>query len=245
MEKPPTTIEQTFNPESEPSPVARVFLVRHGESEYKEYFDENPKNVDFDLTEQGKEEIENASLILSSLINKDNPVRVISSPRIRTLNSAGIISEELKKEHFEIKPGDVKKTETMQGVKTFTDATELWTELTDKYEKLGTTLDKEWREGRMRDDSRLESDIQIQERLRESFIKGIRILRRTQQGSRDLSQTILVTHGETVSAILAAFNLRPFLDPERKVKTGSVSTVNVFPEHVEIEVAGFKYDINI
>jgi len=245
MERPPIETEQIPTLEGEPTPVARVFIVRHGASEYKEYFDQSPKNVAHDLTEQGKEEIENASAKLSTLINRDKPVRIISSPRIRTLNSAEIIKEELTKEHIEIKPAEVKKTETMQGVKTFIDAAELWTELTDKYEKLGVSLDTEWREGRTRDDLRLESDIQIQERLKESFMKGVRILRRAQEGSRDLSQTVLVTHGETVSAILAAFNLRPFLDPDRKVKTGSVSIVNVFPERVEIEVEGSKYEINI
>lgn len=231
--------------ERESSPIARVFMVRHGASGYKEYFGENPSEVTNDLTEAGEREIESASEKLAVLVDKNKPLRIISSPRLRTQNSAEIIRQKLLDDQTEIKPAEVKKSETFQGVKTFVDAAELWSELTEKYESLGKVVDIEWREGRTREDNRLESDIQIQERLKDAFIKGVRILRHSQKGSRDLSQTVLVTHGETISAILAAFNQRPFLDLERKIKTGSIATIDIFESRVRIEIDGFEYEINI
>lgn len=80
-----------------------VFRVRHGDTEYKEQL----KGVMHDdLTDLGKEQIgKSTEAILTQIDPKRDVVWVISSPRIRTLDSKKIIEERLRAAGVEIWDG--------------------------------------------------------------------------------------------------------------------------------------------
>lgn len=80
-----------------------VFRVRHGDTEYKEQLKGEMYD---DLTDLGKAQIRSSAESIRKLIDpKQDVVWVISSPRVRTLDSKKIIEEELRASGVEIWDG--------------------------------------------------------------------------------------------------------------------------------------------
>lgn len=228
--------------EKERMPISKVFFVRHGASEYKEYQTSSPDDLKEDLLPKGEEEIHHSAEEINGLIDKNSPVRIIASTRVRTKHSALLLREDLINAGVNIEPEEIKQTKSFEGVRTAGDPAEIWTELGEQY---GAELDKLWRTGQA-EDHRIESNAELFDRIKDSFTKGIRILRKNHQiGHRDLSQVVLVSHGEIIEGLLAAFGLRPFYDPERKFKTGDVGEIEIYENNVKIKHGTHEYLLEI
>ena len=229
--------------EQEPKLISKVYFIRHGATDYKEYQVDSQKDITNDLSEKGEEEIKLVAETIIKDIDKNIPVRIMSSPRIRTKHSAYILQEELTEKGIKLDPSNFTETESFEGVRTKGDAAEIWTELGEKY---GAELDKLWRMNELSEPDKAESSTELFERIKNSFEQGIRIIRKNEQsGHRDLSQIVLVSHGEIIEGLIAAYGFRPFYDPERKFKTGGVGEIKIFSDKVTINYDDFSYTLNI
>lgn len=229
--------------EQEPKPISKVYFVRHGATEYKEFQIDAPSELAKDLSEKGEQEIEDAAKKILQDLDKEKPVRILSSPRVRTKHSAEILQQQLQENGAHLDPSDYKEATFIEGVRTRGNAAEIWTELGEMY---GAELDRLWRKNEISHPDKVETNPELFDRIKESFEKGIRILRKNEAiGHRELSQIVLVSHGEIIEGLIAAYGLRPLYDPERKFKTGGVGEIKVYEDKVSIIYDDFEYNINI
>jgi broad specificity phosphatase PhoE len=82
-------------------------VVRHGETKYEKGDEQVSVEEAEDLTEEGEKQMKETALSLADQIDDSEAVRVWSSPTARTLHSAKIISDVLRKEgkNIEVEPG--------------------------------------------------------------------------------------------------------------------------------------------
>lgn len=232
------------NIETERKPISRVFIIRHGKSGYKEYQGLAPEEVEDDLLPKGREQIEELSNSLTLDLDKDSHVRIITSPAIRALGSAKILNDNLLKSGFEVDFDQNNPSESFGSTKIYGSVAEI---IGGLYKEHGDQLSKDWfqlwKTGRF-DESKIESFNALLKRVRESFVKGIKILRKSDSTHRDLSQTILITHGEVIEALFKAFDLG---DPNngQEIGNGEKVEIQVFPNEVVISHNGQDHHLNI
>ena len=103
------------SPEKPPE-YMKVFRVRHGETEYKEQTTPGGIAEDqTDLTENGKQQIEQAADKIAARLDKEKDiVFVASSPRRRTQDTASIIRNKLQELGFELWDDEKSRSQLIQ-----------------------------------------------------------------------------------------------------------------------------------
>lgn len=103
-------IEKTHNQESceeFSDKLLTVYRVRHGETNYKEHTSLDGTDVDWDLTETGRDTIQrSAEAIANELDPERDIVLLATSVRKRTQNSLDIIRQELAEQGFDVRYDD-------------------------------------------------------------------------------------------------------------------------------------------
>ena len=228
--------------EKDPSLISTIFFVRHGATEYKEYTDTSGEKVEKDLLPKGEDQIKETAGILSKRIDKDFPVRIITSGRVRTKQSADIIKESLNADGISMFPDKIPETRSFEATRLYGDPVEVFLDLNEKY---GGELNDLWRDGRLPRD-KIESMNDVMFRVKDSFLKVVDIIRKNNQiGHRDLSQTILVSHGEIINALMVSFDLEKFNDGERVLRNGGVVEIQIFENRVIIKYEDENYTLDI
>lgn len=229
--------------EKEPKLLSKIYFVRHGATQYKEYQICTSPDLQKDLTPEGEQEILSACDSIIKELDIDVPLRILSSTRVRAKQSAEILQNALGEKGVHLDPASFNASTSIEGARTKGAAAEIWTELGEMY---GAELDQLWRKNEISHPDKVESNEELFNRIRNSFEKGIRIIRKNEDGGhRNLSQIVLVSHGEIIEGLIAAFGLRPFYDPERKFKTGGVAEIKVFSDMVTIKYDDFEYVLNV
>lgn len=86
--------------EKEPLPLTTIYVVRHGDTEYKEELvDPETKN---DLTDIGEKQIQNLAEEISVATSEKDKFYIMSSPRIRAENTAEVIKKVIAKNGHEV-----------------------------------------------------------------------------------------------------------------------------------------------
>lgn len=77
-------------------PEGRIFLFRHGDTEYQEEFPEDPSvQKSDDLTRTGRKQVRMLGTKISEKTQENETVNIIASPRVRAQNTADIVQKEL------------------------------------------------------------------------------------------------------------------------------------------------------
>ncbi len=202
----------------------RVFMVRHGQSEYKELKGEIDDSV-VDITEKGKEQINNTVEYLKTKIDKERDIVIFAhSPRKRAVDSMKIIYESLKNDGYDV-VDDVKGREVRQridnarllnkdnetinpGTNEYADA--VWGVLEKEYERHGDNwFEEAWMKNendRIKNDTyEMESYSEVKKRSKDHMAFLMRATKKLQpkfaeQGKRVV--LIEVAHGENFGDFL-------------------------------------------
>lgn len=206
--------------------ISKIFFVRHGRSHYKEYL-KGEKNVD--LCPEGIKQIEKTACELSKKINKDLPVVLISSPRIRTRNTSKIIKEFLTFEGVEIASNKIVESEEFEAVRL------------DKENLRGASyrLVKNyhlWISGSYSNNF-VEPHDSFFERIKSSFKEEIINIR----CDKKFKQIILVSHGEVFDAFMLGFKLWTKYEQKNALENGGIVEIQVFQKKVVILFRNKEY----
>ncbi|MEK7478480.1 MAG: histidine phosphatase family protein [Patescibacteria group bacterium] len=228
--------------EKEPKLISTIFFIRHGASEYKEYTNVSNEELERDLLPKGEDQIKETASLVSSKINKDFPVRIITSGRVRAKQSADILKEGLIASGISVIPDKIHETKSFESTRFYGNSAEIFADLNNRY---GKELENLWVNGKLTED-KVESFKDVTSRVKEAFIKSIRIFRKNNQGGhRDLSQIVLVSHGEVIDALFFGFGIGSFNDPERKLKNGGIVEIEIFTNNVVIKYDNKNYTLEI
>ena len=86
--------------EKEPKLFGTIYIVRHGDSEYKEELVD--PEIEHDLTDKGEEQIRRISEMINDELEEGEKVYIMNSPRARTTSTAKIMGETIGEEGHEI-----------------------------------------------------------------------------------------------------------------------------------------------
>jgi len=208
--------------------ISRVFFVRHGASVYKEYFC-NEKELD--LIPKGEKQIKRTAKNLEEVIDRNLPILIVSSPRIRTMNSAVII-----KEYLESK--EVKIISEKIFLRRFFEAIRFKGPILEGTSRIKTGY-KDWLEGSYKDSmSMIESPEKFIRRVKHSFKNSVKLLRRYKKPE----QIILVSHGEIMDGLLlTGFHFFKKYNKENTPRYGEIVEIQIFPKKVVILFRNKEY----
>lgn len=225
--------------------IQEILFVRHGATGYKEQFD---KGFDggHDLKEIGVKQAEEAALHVDDFLNKEKSVKIFTSPRARTKNTAEIIKGKLE----ESNPSAVIKisgAESLINTKTQGDAVDVWLALMADYAETGADMNKEYYSGELNEKHGdvIESPVEQSDRVKESFTKMLRIIRKREEVGKDNENIILVGHNETLNLLLQNYGKKLSENDFRIISTGEVAHMQIYPEHVVIKYGEQEYQLDM
>lgn len=216
--------------------ISRIFFVRHGATLYKEYF-VNEKT--HDLVPRGIRQIEKTAERLAEKINKNLPIIIVSSPRIRTKNSAEIIKKLFVSKRIQIVSNKIFETKTFEAIR-------LKGDLIEASNYIGKNYD-EWLKKNCVNNS-VESSNDFLKRIRKSITKAVKIIRKNKRTRRakNLKQIILISHGEILDGLLVSFNkIKRKYDRNRIPKHGEIVEIQIFSTKVKIKYRNKRYLLKI
>lgn len=111
--------------EKEPKPLSKIYFVRHGATQYKEYQIGTSPDLKEDLTPVGEQEILSACDSIIKDLDKTAPLRILTSTRIRTKHSAEILQNALVDKGVHLDPSSFKEAKFIEGARTKGDAAEI------------------------------------------------------------------------------------------------------------------------
>jgi broad specificity phosphatase PhoE len=225
--------------------VQEILFVRHGATSYKEQFDKNFTGWS-DLKEIGIKQAEEASAHVGDFINKDKPVKIFTSPRARTQNTAEIIKSKLEESDpsVEVK---LSKAESLINTKTQGDAVDVWTSLMADYAKTGADMNKEYYSGELNEKHGdvIESPFEQSDRVKESFVKMLRIIRKREELDKDNENIVLVGHNETLNLLLQDHGKNLSENDFRIISTGEVAHMEIYPDYVIVKYGEQEYRLDM
>lgn len=209
-----SNIEQSEHIESrekEPTPVATVFIVRHGDTQYKEEFTD--PQTENDLTEKGEAQIRTTIERIQTEIKPEDKVYLMVSPRTRAISSAKIIRESLVQGGHEVLALEGGKV-SLSNIKILDEkGKDIYKKKDDKEQYLadmGVVLERLKQESDYYIKSRLGTlenpvtqDVdEYRRKVRTFFRRMIEIARQRDAGNEKL---VLVTHGELLDTLLEVY----------------------------------------
>jgi len=237
----PTQIESR---EKEPTPFATVFIVRHGDTQYKEEFSD--PNVEEDLTDKGKGQIQALAERINDEVNLDEKVYVMMSPRIRAKNSTEILEDSLiQKGHKVVKLGGGRPS--LSNIKILDKAgADVYKKHEDKEQYLADmaeVLERLKQEGDYYLKSRagtLENPIteNIGEYRNKVKTFSRRIIEIARQRAGDNEKLVLVTHGEWLDTILELYLGHKIKKVEHSADRGEAIKVEILADKLKFNFRG-------
>ncbi len=225
--------------------IQEILFVRHGATGYKEQFDKNFDGGN-DLKEIGIKQAEDASVLVDDFIKKEKSVKIFTSPRVRTKNTANIIKDKLQEldPKIEVK---LSEAESLINTKTQGDAVDVWTMLMDDYMKTGADMNKEYYSGELNEKHGdvIESPFDQSERVKQSFVKMLRIIRKRDELDKDNENVVLVGHNETLNLLLQDNGQNLSENDFRIISTGEVAHMQIYPEYVIVKYGEQEYRIDM
>lgn len=225
--------------------VQEILFVRHGATSYKEQFDKSFQGGN-DLKEIGIKQAEEASVHVGDFINKDKSVKIFTSPRARTQNTAEIIKSRLKESDpsVEVK---LSKAESLINTKTQGDAVDVWTSLMADHARTGADMNKEYYSGELNEKHGdvIESPFEQSDRVKESFVKMLRIIRKREELDKDNENIVLVGHNETLNLLLQDYGKNLSENDFRIISTGEVAHMEIYPDYVIIKYGEQEYRLDM
>jgi len=251
MEKMPreNQIESNENRlEKNNSLVQEILFVRHGDTGYKEQFDKNFDGGN-DLKEIGVKQAEQAADYLSDFLNKEKSIKIFTSPRARTQNTANIIKGKLE-ETDSSATVKISKAESLINTKTQgdqQDAVDVWTSLMADYVKTGADMNKEYYSGELnkKHGDVIESPFEQSKRVKNSFEKMLRIIRKREDLGKDNENVVLVGHNETLNLLLQDYGQNLSENDFRIISTGEVAHMQIYPDYVIVKYGEQEYRLNM
>lgn len=215
--------------------ISKIFFVRHGATLYKEYFLNEKVN---DLVPKGIRQIRKTAEKLVEKINKNLPIIIVSSPRVRTKNSAEIIKNFFILKGIKIVSNKILETKTLEAIRLKGDLIEASNYIGKNY--------NEWLKKNCVNNS-MESSNDFLKRVRKSLTKAVGIIRKNNNfGNRDSKQIIFVSHGEILDGILVSFNkIKRKYDRNRIPKHGEIVEIQIFSKKVKIKYRNKRYLLKI
>ena len=225
--------------------VQEILFVRHGATTYKEQLD---KNFDgkHDLTDVGVKQIEDASEYIGEFLNKDKTIKIFNSPRVRAKNSAEIMKQrfEAADPTAEVRMAEAK---SLMNTKVVGNEVDVWTSLMAEYAKTGADMTKEYFSGELNNKfgNNIESPDDQSRRIKESFEKMLRIIRKRDSIGKDNENIVLVGHNETLHFLLQSSGQNLTENDLRLISTGETAHMQIFSDHVIIKFSEQEYRIDM
>lgn len=228
--------------------VQEILFVRHGATGYKEQFDKNFDGGN-DLKEIGVKQAEQAADYLSDFLNKEKSIKIFTSPRARTQNTANIIKGKLE-ETDSSATVKISKAESLINTKTQgdqQDAVDVWTSLMADYVKTGADMNKEYYSGELnkKHGDVIESPFEQSKRVKNSFEKMLRIIRKREDLGKDNENVVLVGHNETLNLLLQDYGQNLSENDFRIISTGEVAHMQIYPDYVIVKYGEQEYRLNM
>lgn len=246
----PKNIENIASPEKEPTPSATIFIVRHGDTEYKEELVD--PEIEDDLTDAGKSQIQNLGEKINAEIKTGEEVYTMASPRTRASNTADIIGKTLERLGHNV-------TELKGGKTSLRNFKLLDSEGADIYEKKNSkekyAADMEIIFERLKQ----ESDYYLKYRAGtaerphtqplEEYKKKIgtflrRIVEIARKRGRDNEKLILATHGEWLDSVLELYMSHKIEKLEDSVGKGELIKMEILPDKLKFYFRGQEVAVN-
>jgi broad specificity phosphatase PhoE len=229
--------------EHEPTPVATLYFVRHGDTQYKEEFTD--PQVENDLTDKGKEQIRATAEQIQAELNPEDKVYMMVSPRTRAKSSAEIISENLQQKGHEVVPLEGGKL-SLSNIKILdTEGRDIYKKKDDKDQYLtdmAAVLERLKQESDYYIKSRLGSlenpvtgDVVEYRNKVKTFLRRLIEIARQRGGSDE--KLVLVTHGEWLDTLLEIYFDQKIEKVEDSAGKGEFITLEILPGTLK-----FKYN---
>lgn len=249
MEKIPTENNMEGNIEKYKDLVQEILFVRHGATSYKEQFDKNFDKGN-DLREIGVSEAEEAGIHVDDFINKEKSVKIFTSPRVRAKNTADIIKSKLE----EVNPSTQVKISNAESlintkVREGDDEVDVWSFLRTEYQNREALpqMNDEYYSGELNEKygDVIESPTEQSERIKNSFEKMLRIIRKREKLGKDNENMILIGHNETLNLLLQNYGENLTEKDFRIISTGEVAHLQIYLDHVIIKYREQEYRLNM
>lgn len=232
-------INKIESAEKEPTPFATVFIVRHGDTQYKEEFFD--PELEDDLTDKGKTQIQELAEKINAEIEEGDRVYIMKSQRTRAQNSAKIIEERLTQQGHEV-------VELGDGRASLSNIKILDKEKSDVYKK---RQDKEQYLSDMAevlDRLKQESDYYLKSRMGtlenpttqdvDEYRKKVgtflrRIIEVARQRDGENEKLVLVTHGEWLDTVLELYLSHKIEKTEHSADKGEAIKMEILPDSLK------------
>ena len=225
--------------------IQEIIFVRHGATSYREQLDKNFDGEN-DLTDVGVKQIENSADYINQFLNKDKSIKIFTSPRVRARNSAEIIKNRIESSDS-IAEVKVSKAESLRNTKVKGDEVDVWTSLMAEYAKTGADMTKEYFSGEL--NKKFGNDIESPNdqtiRIRESFEKMLRIIRKRDSMGKDNENIVLVGHNEILHFLLQSSGQNLTENDPRLISTGEVAHMKIYPDHVIVKYGEQEYRLDM
>ena len=229
--------------------VQEILFVRHGATSYKEQFDRNFDGGN-DLKEIGVSQAEEAGLYVDGFINKEKSIKIFTSPRARTKNTANIIKDKLEK----INPTTQVRISNAESlintkVREGDDEVDIWSSLFTEYQNREALpqMNDEYYSGELNQKygDVIESPTVQSERVLSSFTKMLRIIRKREELGKDNQNVVLVGHNETLNLLLQNYGQNLSENDFRIISTGEVAHMQIYPEYVIVKYGEQEYRLDM
>ncbi|MDO8529130.1 MAG: phosphoglycerate mutase family protein [bacterium] len=237
-------IENITSPEKEPAPLATVFIVRHGDTEYKEEL-VNPE-IKNDLTDIGESQIQELGGKINAKIKAGETVYIMSSPRTRASNTARILGEAIKqsgRDVIELKGGKTSlrnfkllDSKEMDIYEKKNNKEEYLADMERIFERLEQERDYyfKYRAGKVK-----QSHTQPLEEYKKkigTFLR--RIVEIARKRGRDNEKLILTTHGEWLDSVLELYMSHKIEKLEDSAGKGELIKLEILPNKLKFYFRG-------
>lgn len=209
--------------------ICEILFIRHGVSIYKEYYCNEKK---FDLIPKGIKQIEKTAEKIEEMIDKKLAVLIVSSPRIRTTNSANIIKKYFESKEVKIVSKKIFLRRSFEAIRFKGNSEEASSRLKEFY--------KEWIMGYK--DPLLESLEDFMSRIKKKTKFYVRIIRKHKNNLP--KQIVLVSHGEIMDGFLLGFHFLNEYKRENTIKNGEIVKIQVFSKKICINYRNKVYTLN-
>ncbi len=222
-----TKIKEKREEEIENILISKIFFIRHGKSHYKEYTCGEKK---IDLCPEGIRQVEKTANLLLEKIDNKLPVFLVSSPRIRTLNTAKIIKDFLTFWGIEITSEQIFEDKSFEAIRLNKE------NLSGASYRLGMNY-LSWISDSY-NDILIEPYDSFFERIKKVFKEEIDSIRRNRRKNK---QVVIVSHGEVFDAFMLGFCIWKEYDHKNMLENGEIVEIQVFPKKVIVLYRKEKY----
>ncbi len=246
----PEELPHIESKEEEPKPSATVFMVRHGETEYDEEFSD--PNVEEDLTDTGKEQIQEFAEEVNNEIDDGEKVYIMKSQRTRAKTSADIITETLEEKGHEAttlgggRPSlnNVKMLDKGGAdiYKKKGEGEQYLADMEDVYERLQQESDYYIKSRKGAVENPVTQNMDEYRGKVKTFVRRIIEIARQRDGDND--KLVLATHGEWLDSILEQYLSKSIETTEDSASKGEFIKMEILSDKLKFYFRGQEVEVN-